>query len=103
MSKYKAGSLEAQINSLIPAAQDRFRVSFPSFTRGFNGWECNDEHYYGGEHNREDVIQHIAGRFRVFKENYEKRATVKRIDGEQNGNKISFYSGPLIFANLEII
>lgn len=77
---YKKNTLEARIHDLLPEENEhrdyQYTLIFISFQHDGESWSSNDAWRAYKYISREDAIEHLRGRWEVFKENYNKSARV---------------------------
>lgn len=111
--KYRKNSFEAAIDNLLPKFDDGKAYSYALVFHGLTreregGWSTNDSWNAYKDLTREEAIEHLEGRWRVFKMNYLKKAAFKDLNIEYQqdyglrGTELAIVVGVTSFANVRI-
>ncbi len=86
--KYRKGTFEAKIDSLLPEWESFDVIAHELWADGDGGFSVNDSWHLGRGCDREEAITHLRHRWEVYKVNYEPRARVSGISDENwSGNE----------------
>ena len=77
--KFRKGGIGDKLNSLLPDYPS-FDVIAHELTNDGEGWSVNDSWHLARGCDREEAITRLSYRWEVFKLNYAKRATVRRLN-----------------------